>query len=91
MKAMKKIVYKDTKGEFVCDSCAQLKAASARPEDGRGVSRAQAPWPWAKILPQAGFTPAEEVQFSPGSPRNWEACLVGRAAEVDLSDILKPN
>ena len=70
---------------------AQLKAASTRPQDGRGVSRAQASWPWAKILPQAGFTPAEEVQFSTGSPRNREACFVGRAAEVDLSDILKPN
>ena len=33
-------------------------AASTRPQDGRGVSRAQASWLWAKILPQAGFTPA---------------------------------
>ena len=56
-------------------------------------------------MPQAGFTPAEEVQFSRGVPAGqgdpvpWGKArqlydlerLWKDAAEVDLSDILKPN
>ena len=56
-------------------------------------------------MPQAGFTPAEEVQFpngvpaKQGDPVSWGAArqfyeperLWKDAAEVDLSQVLKPN
>ena len=68
MKAMKKIVYKYTKGEFVCDSCAQLKAASdSKLIDFHSLSRP--PYPGVKLpegelkgLSSAGFWDARENQ-----------------------------
>lgn len=77
MQGMKKIVYKYTKGEFVCDSCAQLKAASdLKLIDFHSLSRP--PYPGIRLpenelkgLSSAGFWDAREKQnWGLGKHRN---------------------
>lgn len=74
---MKKIVYKYTQGEFVCDSCAQLKSASDKNLiDFHAFARS--PYPGIKLpenelrgLSSAGFWDARENQkWGLGKHRN---------------------